>query len=58
MSDIILILSILYGLKALLTTSLIPDKWIGIGFSLLCGVFVWYSHGFAWNRINSHWRLD
>jgi len=47
MSDIILILSILYGLKALLTTSLIPDKWIGIGFSLLCGVFVWYSHGFA-----------
>lgn len=47
MSDILLILCVLYLLKALLTTSLIPNKWVWLGFAAVCAGFVWISHGWA-----------
>lgn len=47
MSSILLILCVLYVIKALLTTSLMPRRWAWVAFGAVCAGFVWFSHGYA-----------
>lgn len=47
MENILLILSLLALLKSLFMTSLLPNRWYRLGFSVLLGVFVVLSHSYV-----------
>lgn len=47
MDSVLLLLTLLAVVKTVLSDSLLPRRWQGLSFGLLCAAFVWLSHPWA-----------
>lgn len=47
MDSVLLLLTLLAVVKTVLTDSLLPRRWQGVVFGLLCAGFVWFCHPYA-----------